>query len=264
MPSLNLPEDAPNPTLLSRRGALAALGATMTFARTGQVPAAATAFTHPPQPTWGNAYGLVVAPRSAWVPTNAPVVANLDVEPSVAVLIVHHSETSNTYAVEDLPKVLRSFRAYHMSRKKGWPDVAYNFFVDRFGGVWEGRTGSLIAPVAGSATGGNQGSSQLVCLVGNHHTVAPSDLAAASTTRLLAALADRYLLPVEPERTTSFLSRGSTRWPAGNIVRTRIIEGHREMSMTPCPGDAAFRVLQTVRNDVHRLRIGARASRAPA
>ena len=257
MPNLNLPEDAPNPTLLSRRGALAALGATVAFARTGQVPAAATAVTQPPQPTWGNAYGLVVAPRSAWVPTNAPVVANLDVEPSVAVLIVHHSETSNTYAVEDGPKVLRSFRAYHMSRKKGWPDVAYNFFVDRFGGVWEGRTGSLIAPVAGSATGGNQGGSQLVCLVGNHHTVPPTEAALASLTNLLATLADHYMLPLEPDATTEFASRGSTRWPAGATVRTRTIEGHRGMSMTPCPGDAAFRILPTVRGEVHRLRAAA-------
>lgn len=250
--------DPPNQTLLSRREVLASLGARVAFSRTGSATATTASGQGPvpiPVPTWDNAYGVVVTPRSGWVPAKAPIVDNLDIEPSVAVLIVHHSETSNSYAVEDVPKVLRSFRSYHLSRKKGWPDVAYNFFVDRFGGVWEGRTGSIAAAVAGSATGGNQGSSQLVCLVGNHNTVSPSEAALASLTRLLAALADHYLLPTGSETTTEFVSNGSTRWPTGEIVRTRTIEGHRAMSMTSCPGDATVRVLPTVRSEVHRLRV---------
>ena len=88
---------------------------------------------------WTTAYGLVVTSRAGWVPDTAPIVSGLSTEAAVAVLVVHHSETSNGYAVEDVPKVLRSFRAYHVSPKKGWPDVAYNFFVDRFGA--SGRDG---------------------------------------------------------------------------------------------------------------------------
>ncbi len=245
----------PTTALLSRRQTLASLGgAALALATAG--PSRASAVP-PPEPTWGNPFGLVVAPRSVWVPPKAAVVADLDVEPSVAVLVVHHSETSNTYLAEDVPKVLRSFRSYHMSRAKGWPDVAYNFFVDRFGGVWEGRTGSLEGPVVANATGGNQGSSQLVCLVGNHHTVPPSELAVASLTRLLAALADRYELPVEATATLDFVSRGSSRWPAGSLIRTRTIDGHRALSMTTCPGNAAFRVLPTVRDNVQKLRLAA-------
>ncbi len=258
--------DPSNQNRLSRREVLASLAATVAIPRRGQATAASasgqTPVAAPPHgPTWNNAYGLAVTPRSSWVSANAPIVENLDVEPSVVVLIVHHSETSNAYAVDDVPKVLRSFRSYHMSRKKGWPDVAYNFFVDRFGGVWEGRTGSIAAPVAGSATGGNQGSSQLVCLVGNHNTVPPSEAALASLTRVLAALADQYALPMAPDAAREFESRGSTRWPAGETIRTRSIEGHRAMSMTPCPGDAAFRLLPTIRREVHRLRLAATAAR---
>lgn len=254
--------DPPNQNRLSRREVLVSLAATVAISRTGLATATTTPGQSPlpvQSPTWGNAYGVAVTPRSGWVPAKAPIVENLDVEPLVAVLVVHHSETSNTYAVEEVAKVLRSFRSYHMSRKKGWPDVAYNFFVDRFGGVWEGRTGSLTAPVAGSATGGNQGGSQLVCLVGNHNTVPPTEAALASLTNLLAALADHYVFPVEPEATTDFESRGSTRWPSGATVRTRSIEGHRAMSMTSCPGDAAFRLLPTIRSEVHRRRVATAA-----
>ena len=253
--------DPQNENRLSRRAVLASIGAGVAFSRSGLATAPITPSQAPvPVPTWGNAYGVAVTPRSGWVPTKAPIVENLDVEPSVAVLVVHHSETSNTYAVEEVAKVLRSFRNYHMSRKKGWPDVAYNFVVDRFSGVWEGRAGSLTAPVAGSATGGNPGGSQLVCLVGNHHTVPPAEAALASLTNLLAALADHYVLPVEPEATTDFESRGSTRWPSGATIRTRTIEGHRAMSMTSCPGDAAFRILPTIRSEVHRRRAAAAAT----
>ncbi len=203
---------------------------------------------------WATAYGLSVTPRAAWVPETTPTVSGLATETAVAVLVVHHSETSNSYLAEDVPKVLRSFRAYHVSSKKGWPDVAYNFFVDRFGGVWEGRTGSLVSPVVGSATGGNQGSSQLVCLVGNHTSVPPSEAALLSLTHLLGALADRYALPLGAETESEFVSRGSTRWPLDALVRTRIIEGHRAMSLTSCPGNAAARLLPKVRADVDTMR----------
>ena len=257
------PSDPAAEVTLGRRDLLASLGASLVL--TGPVLRTAVASTPsalaaPPEPVWGNAYGVAVTPRSAWVPARAPIVGGIDVEPSVSVLLMHHSETSNTYAIEDVPKVLRSFRSYHMSGKKRWPDVAYNFFVDRYGGIWEGRTGSIASPVVGSATGGNQGSSQLVCLVGNHHSVPPSEAARASLALLLAAMADRYALAMEPEGTTEFRSRGSTRWPDGEPIRTRTIEGHRAMSITSCPGDAAFRLLPGIRGEVHRLRVAAAAA----
>jgi hypothetical protein len=211
-----------------------------------------------PGAEWATPYGVVVAPRA---PETAPVVTGLATEPSVAVLVVHHSETRNDYLVDDVPTMLRSFRAYHVSKKKGWPDVAYNFFVDRFGGVWEGRTGSGTAPVVGSATGGNQGSSQLVCLVGNHTTVPPTEAAVAALSRLLAALADHYAMPLGAETTTDFVSRGSSRWPVDTVIRTRTIEGHRALSMTSCPGEAAYRLLPAIRSGVDALRV---ARRAPA
>lgn len=253
----------PNPqSLLSRREVLASLGATIALTRTKVASSTNDPSAAGPEPTWRNPYGLIVTPRSKWVPAKAKPVENLAVEPRIAVLVIHHSETSNTYTADDVPKVLRSFRSYHMSRKKSWPDVAYNFFVDRFGGVWEGRTGSLTAPTIGSATGGNQGSSQLICLVGEHHIASPSDLALASLTRLLAALADHYVLPVEAGATSDFVSLGSTRFPPGALIRTRTIEGHRTMSITTCPGDAAFRLLPDVRAEVSRLRVTA-ATAAP-
>jgi hypothetical protein len=57
---------------------------------------------------------------------------------------------------------------------------------------------------------------------------------------LLAGLAERYGVDPAPGATTTFVSRGSNRWPAGASVTTSTIAGHRDMSMTTCPGDAAY------------------------
>jgi hypothetical protein len=199
-------------------------------------------------------YGIAVNDRSMWVPQKAAKPAGLVVEDDVKVLLVHHSDSPNTYKQTAVPGILEGFRQFHMGPEKKWADIAYNFFVDRFGGVWEGRFGSLTSPIIGSASGGNQGHSQLVCLVGNFATEFPSKEMTHSLARVLSALSETYGLDSDPEATSTFVSRGSNRWAEGKKVVTRSIEGHRAMSMTSCPGDAAFEVLSKIRADVQTLR----------
>jgi N-acetylmuramoyl-L-alanine amidase len=199
-------------------------------------------------------FGVTVNPRSAWIPAKQPTPTGMRVESAVKVLLVHHSDSPNTYKAVAVPGLLRGFLGFHTGPEKKWPDVAYNFFVDRFGGVWEGRAGSLDGPVAGSATGGNQGFSQLVCLVGTFQKDAPPPAMLDSLERLLAGLSSHYSMSADPEATTTFVSLGSNRWPAGKTVTTRSIEGHRAMSQTTCPGDAGFATLPSVRTAVQKLR----------
>ena len=188
-----------------------------------------------------------IHPRSDWgadLPPRGPL------EPEraedVRFLLVHHSVSVNDYPPDAVPDELGSFYRLHTAPEKGWADVAYNFLVDRFGGIWEGRAGSIEAPVKGDATGGSQGFAILCCFIGDHRTVPPSAEAQASMVALLAWLAGRYGIDPRPGTTTSFVSRGSNRWPAGTPVTTTTIAGHRDMSRTVCPGDAAYHL---VRND---------------
>ena len=199
-------------------------------------------------------YGLVVHERAEWIAKKTPSPKGLETERDVRVLLVHHSDSGNTYKAGAVPSVLRGFHSFHTGPEKKWPDIAYNFFVDRFGDVWEGRHGSLERPVIGSASGGNQGHSQLVCLIGNFASERPPTRMLASLAALLAALGERYELDPDPDATSTFVSRGSNRWPKGKEVSTRSIEGHRAMSMTACPGDAAFAALPDVRLAVKKLR----------
>jgi hypothetical protein len=57
---------------------------------------------------------------------------------------------------------------------------------------------------------------------------------------IMAWLADRYGIDTRPGTLVKFFSRGSNRWPEGTRVTTRTIEGHRKMSLTSCPGGAAY------------------------
>ncbi|MEP7055522.1 MAG: N-acetylmuramoyl-L-alanine amidase [Actinomycetota bacterium] len=226
---------------LSRRAVLASV-----LASTGLLPPA------------GTSGRPAIRPRSAWAGATCPVRAAMPSEApgNVRVLLVHHSETGNSYGSMQVPAILRSFYRYHVG--KGWPDIAYNFLVDRYGGIWEGRAGSLAQPVMPSATGGSQGYSQIACWVGNHRATAPTAAAQRSMISLLAWLAKRYVIDTAPGATTSFVSRGSSKWPRRAPVTTRTIEGHRSMSSTTdCPGDAAYAIVKrTFQRDVSRAMTG--------
>ncbi|HJQ96469.1 MAG TPA: N-acetylmuramoyl-L-alanine amidase [Acidimicrobiia bacterium] len=181
---------------------------------------------------------ISIRPRDDWATDRNARIAYADEE--VRFLLVHHSASSNDYTEEDVPSILRGFFDYHTSPEKGWGDVAYNFLIDRFGVIWEGRSGSVDRPVTADATGGNQGFSQLVCLIGDFSTEPPSDAATSSLVSTLAWLADRYGVSTAPGAEITFVSRGSNRWQVGEKVTTATIAGHRDMSVTSCPGDKLY------------------------
>ena len=220
--------------MLSRRTALAAgfaapfaVGVPVALAdsATAQTPSA----TPPPAPA--------IKPRSAWA-TKHPPRGALAAEDDVRFLIVHHTLTPNTDLTSDAVAArLRSIYAFHTGTR-GWNDVAYNFFVDAAGGIWEGRQGSIAGPVRGDATGGSQGYAQLACFVGDFSAEVPSPAAMDAMVRLLAWMAGRSSLPLTDQVT--FTSKGSSRWRKGVEVTTARIAGHRDMSTTECPGDALY------------------------
>jgi hypothetical protein len=187
---------------------------------------------------------LSVHPRDSWG-AQLPAKGPMEPEPDVRFLLVHHTAGSTNYRADEVVGQIQQVYAYQTGPEKGWPDVCYHFFVDRFGGVWEGRAGSLDGPVVADATGGNQGFAQLVCLLGNFHEQPATAEMVSSMGRVLAWLADRYELDTSPGAETTFVSRGSNKWPEGSEVTGRTISGHRDMSLTVCPGDYLYPLLET-------------------
>ncbi|HEY5890537.1 MAG TPA: N-acetylmuramoyl-L-alanine amidase [Acidimicrobiia bacterium] len=231
-----------------------------TFIRNGAALAVGGMFLLSHSPRAG---AVTVNPRSSWA-LNRPPKGPLSAE-DVKFLLVHHSASQNGHTGADAPDILRAFYDFHTGPEKGWNDIAYNFLIDADGGIWEGRSGSLDGPVAGDATGGNQGFSQLVCVIGDYNSVAPSVASKNSLAILLAWLADRYAVDTSAGATVSFVSRGSNLWPAGSSVTTPTITGHRTMSQTTCPGDNLYSyVTGSLWGDVNAARNSIATTTAPA
>lgn len=243
---------------LSRRSFLTALGVLPVAGALGAAPAAAD--DRPAVVPAGAPSELRVFPRATWAQNLTPRGPLL--EEQVLFLLVHHTASPNGYERDRVPSLLRGFYAFHTGAERGFPDLAYNFLVDAYGGVWEGRAGSLEGPVQASATGGSQGFAQLACFIGDHTAVLPSAAARSSMTRLLAWMAERHRVDTQPGGTVRFVSRGSSRWARGQEVVARTISAHRDMSKTTCPGDALYAdVVAAYARDVTALR--PRAVQAP-
>lgn len=80
---------------------------------------------------------LGVRPRADWAQGLVATGELQQEDPQdVKFLLVHHTASGNRYDPEDVPGLIRSYYALHTGPDKNWPDVAYNFFVDRFGTIW--------------------------------------------------------------------------------------------------------------------------------
>jgi hypothetical protein len=189
--------------------------------------------------------GLTIYPREAWA-GKLRARRPLQPEPEVKFLLVHHSAGTTTYSKAQVPSVIRNIFLFHTGTRKAWPDTCYNFFVDRYGQAWEGRTGSLAGPVMADATGGSQGFAQLVCLLGDFDKTEPTEEMIDGLSRLLGWLGNRYDIELDQKQTVSFISRGSNKWKKGVRVKARPISGHRDMSQTACPGKNVYPLLTRI------------------
>lgn len=196
-----------------------------------------------------------INPRSDWA--DAPPTGPLHPEEDVRFLLTHHTGSRNNYTLEEVPGILRTIYGNHTGDYGPWSDIAYNFMVDKFGGIWEGRAGSLDGAVRGDATAGSQGHAILGCWLGNHKEESPTPEAVEAMTALWAWQASLHKIDVRPGSQVSFTSRGSSVWPEGSKVTTKTIAGHRDMSDTTCPGDVGYSVVQNLQGAVTRFIINA-------
>jgi flagellar hook assembly protein FlgD len=160
--------------------------------------------------------------------------------PGARLVIVHHTATPNNYTPDEAAAIVRGIDVYHV-KANGWDDIGYNFLVDRYGQVYEGRYGGMTRNVVGAhALGFNTGSVG-IALIGNFMTAKPTPAAVQSLERLIAWRLD--LAHVDPVSTLTFVSGGSERWRAGTRVKLRAVAGHRDTGSTSCPGNYLYPLL---------------------
>ena len=165
----------------------------------------------------------------------------------VKMAFVHHTAGPNDYSRSQSDDMVRAIYWYH-TRALGWCDIAYNFLVDKFGRVFEGRYGGMDLPVLPGATKGFNTGSFAVSAMGTFSTVTPPSAMVASIERLLAWRLDVAHVP--PIGKVWMYSRGSTggKYPEGKTVRFNRIAGHRDAGFTSCPGDRLYAKLAAIRS----------------
>jgi hypothetical protein len=157
---------------------------------------------------------------------------------------IHHSASGNGYSQAEVPALIRSFYKYH-THSLGWSDIAYNFLVDSFGSIWEGRYGGIDKPVRGAHTLGFNASSTGICVIGNLDTVQPTQATLDSLSRIAAYKLAAY--GRDPQGWTQVTSEGSDKFPAGKVVTLPVIDGHRDTNDTACPGGNLYAQLGNLR-----------------
>jgi N-acetylmuramoyl-L-alanine amidase-like protein/flagellar hook capping protein FlgD len=179
----------------------------------------------------------LIIPRSAWganelIKRGTPRFAD-----RLGFAVVHHTAGSNTYSRAQSAAIVRAIEVYHV-QANGWNDLGYNFLVDKYGQVFEGRAGGVDRNVIGAhAEGFNTGSAG-VAVLGNYQTARLPVAAETALTRVLAWRLD--VAHVDPASTFDWITTGNPRFRSGVPVFLRAIVGHRDVGFTECPGSAIY------------------------
>ncbi|HET7327389.1 MAG TPA: FG-GAP-like repeat-containing protein [Nocardioidaceae bacterium] len=146
---------------------------------------------------------------------------------------VHHTVNANGYTRDEVPSIIRGIYAYH-TRSRGWSDVGYNFLVDRFGRIWEGRYGGVSRPVIGAHTFGYNDDAFAMSAIGNFDEVRPSAAMVNAYGRLMAWKLGLHGVDLDKPAVLD----GDT---------FAAINGHRDAASTACPGWYLYQRLDTIR-----------------
>lgn len=190
-----------------------------------------------PQPT--------VVTRAQWGANESMMPCQPDAVGGFRAGVVHHTVNANNYTAAQAPGLVRGIFAYH-TQSNGWCDIGYNFLVDRFGRIYEGRKGGLTGFTQGAHAGGFNAETFGVSVIGTFTSVTMPSAVTSAVSRTIAWQADRSSF--DPGSSVVLTSAGSSRYDAGVRVTKPRVMGHRDLSLTSCPGDAAYPQVPSIRS----------------
>jgi len=147
-------------------------------------------------------------------------------------LIIHHSAGTNSSS--DWSAVVRSIWSHHVN-SNGWSDIGYNFLIDPFGVIYEGRGDGVV----GAHFCGKNGATLGTCVMGDFTVVQPSAAARSALAGLYA-----WKSCAESLDPLGSAPHGPAQAPLARIA------GHRDGCNTACPGNAFYPQLPAVRQDI--------------
>jgi hypothetical protein len=148
---------------------------------------------------------------------------------------VHHTVNANDYTADEVPAIIRSIYAYHV-KSRGWRDIGYNFLIDRFGRIWEGRYGGVDRNVVGAHTENYNGDSFGAAAIGNFDIAAPPQQVVGAFGSLFG-----WKLALNG------VSAAARNVKIGRKVFASSIMGHRDTKATACPGRYLYARIPDIR-----------------
>jgi flagellar hook assembly protein FlgD len=188
-----------------------------------------------PQPT--------IVTRAEWGADESWRTGTPDYAP-VRMAIVHHTVNANDYTKDQAPGLVRGIYYYH-TKSEGFRDIGYNFLIDRYGTIYEGRYGGMTSGVVGAQTLGFNTGTTGISIIGNFEIAQPTSASLTALEYLLAWKLDVH--HIDPTSTVSMVVGATDKFKAGQTVRVPAIVGHRDLNFTACPGDYLYAQLPAVR-----------------
>ena len=202
-----------------------------------------------PAGTTANGLPVPVTTRAEWGANASYMSWDPDYE-SAGHVVVHHTAGTNNYSAGQSASIVRGIYYYH-AVTLDWGDIGYNFLVDKYGTVFEGRSGSVAAPagemsVGAHARGVNTGTMGL-SMMGDYSSVSPSDAQLSSVGRMAGWFLKRAGITDANGRAGLHVWT-TERYQAGSTILMPRILGHRDVGYTTCPGNVGYSKLGTIRS----------------
>ncbi len=198
-------------------------------------------------PVTSSASGTPVISRAGWGADESLRCSEPNYDDRVKAVTLHHTAGGNHYGLEDSAGIVRGIYAYH-AQTLGWCDIGYHALVDRYGQVFEGRTGGLDRPVIGAHAGGFNSQTGSIAMMGRYTGEQPTAMIIDALVRFLDWKLGMHGL--DPHGETALVSSGggTSRYPRGTTVQVPVLFGHSDVGTTECPGDDGYALLPGLRS----------------
>jgi N-acetylmuramoyl-L-alanine amidase-like protein len=187
-----------------------------------------------------------IIPRSQWAgdqcnPKGTPSYG------TVQMAFVHHTAGTNNYGPGDSAAIVLAVCRFHRDGN-GWNDIGYNFLVDKYGQIFEGRAGGIDQPVIGAQAQGYNDQSTGISSLGTFGSVGQTDAGLRALGDIIGWKLGISGVPTTDKVTLISRGGGDNRYPSGTPVTFDRISGHRDADATDCPGDALYAQLPDIRS----------------
>ena len=160
--------------------------------------------------------------------------------------IVHHTVNANDYSRNESADMVLGICRFHRNGN-GWDDIGYNFVVDKYGQIFEGRAGGLSRSNIGAHAVGFNEQTAGVANLGTFEKDEQSKDALKTEAALIEELGRIH--DFKPDDKVKLVSGGGSgnRYPKGKKVKLNTISGHKDAGQTDCPGSKLYGQLKKLR-----------------